>query len=284
MQPRVRGFTLIELLVVITIIGMLMALLLPAVQSAQEIRGTLQCQNNLKQYGLALQNYHATHKVFPPGNTGTANVWDETHNRWWTAQSMLLPYREGDAIFRLINYGYNGGPPDCFSMGNSVSQVLDPGSYVLSMDKCPDDPLAGTVWFAYPGYGHHGCTNYLGVMGTTSTANDGMLFHAWQGVAMRDVKDGSSNTLIMGERASRTISTAGAIAAGAKMAPARATTSARLSRACPRACPTGTTTSISGATTPTGRASPSPTAPSIFSATASPSTRFKPFQPAPAAR
>ena len=112
---RALGFTLIELLVVITIIGMLMSLLLPAVQSTRESARMLQCQNNLKQYGLALQNYHATHKAFPPGNVGDLNKF--LLDTWWTAQSMLLPYMEGDNVYRLINYNYPDpwGPPySCF--------------------------------------------------------------------------------------------------------------------------------------------------------------------------
>ena len=186
-RPTKPGFTLVELLVVIAIIGTLVALLLPAVQAAREAARQLQCQNNLKQYGLALQNYHSVHHVFPIGNVP---------HRWWTAQSMLLPYLEGDAIYQLVNYQF---PDDCFSAVDSVPQGQDPGSYVLAVDKCPNDPNAGKIWHAFAGFGYHGCTNYLGMMGTSPTAQDGILFSG-PAVSLSDVRDGASNTIIMGER------------------------------------------------------------------------------------
>ena len=180
------GFTLVELLVVIFIIGILVAMLLPAVQAAREAGRRVQCQNNLKQYGLAFQNYHTAHEAFPIGNI---------HGTWWTAQSCCCPIGGGRG-YALVNYQF---PGDCFQAGNSVPVAQDPGSYVLPIDECPDDPSRGKIWFAYSGYGHHGCTNYLGVMGTSPTAEDGMLFSG-PPVSMDDVRDGISNTIIMGER------------------------------------------------------------------------------------
>src|ERR1700748_1144687 len=94
-EPRRPGFTLIELLIVIAIIAVLIALLLPAVQSAREAARRIQCTNNLKQLGLALQNYHSSFANFPLGalqvrdGTGALRGTD-----WglWSAQAMLLPY------------------------------------------------------------------------------------------------------------------------------------------------------------------------------------------------
>src|SRR6267143_57935 len=97
MLKRRSGFTLIELLVVIAIIAVLIALLLPAVQAAREAARRTQCRNNLKQFGLALNNYHASHQCYPPGlpqyvQVGTGGRIDSFHNAFY----YLLPYTEND--------------------------------------------------------------------------------------------------------------------------------------------------------------------------------------------
>src|SRR2546422_6600055 len=101
-----KGFTLIELLVVIAIIAVLIALLLPAVQMAREAARRTQCRNNLKQIGLALQNYHATHKVFPFGKgmdyrsvMPTIPVYPR-----WSTHSMILPELEYANLYNNINF------------------------------------------------------------------------------------------------------------------------------------------------------------------------------------
>lgn len=90
-----RGFTLVELLVVIAIIGVLVAMLLPAVQAAREAARRNSCQNNLKQFGLAVQTHHDSKKVYPAGRTRT----DQLGYSWAFA---LLPYMEGETIFKAF--------------------------------------------------------------------------------------------------------------------------------------------------------------------------------------
>src|SRR5205809_3055237 len=87
---RLKGFTLVELLVVIAIIGVLVALLLPAVQSAREAARRMQCSNHLKQYGLGIQNYHDTYQVYPINATGTSG--SAIPRLTW--QVRILPYME----------------------------------------------------------------------------------------------------------------------------------------------------------------------------------------------
>lgn len=182
------GFTLVELLVVVAIIGLLVSLLLPAVQRGRESARRTQCENNLKQYGLALHHYHDAHRAFPIGNVP---------NRWWGFQSRLLPYLELQDIYQFCNYDY---PGDCFQAANAQPPGQDPGNQVQPVDMCPNDPLAGQIWYE-PIYhaGHHGCTDYLGVMGTTPTAADGIMLYG-PPIKIAKVTDGISHTLIMGER------------------------------------------------------------------------------------
>src|SRR5262245_50975279 len=106
MIRRRAGFTLIELLVVIAIIGVLIALLLPAVQQAREASRRAQCSNNLKQIGLALHNYHDAHKILPFGkgkDYQTSLPGTPVYPRWST-QALLLPFIERDDFYTGINF------------------------------------------------------------------------------------------------------------------------------------------------------------------------------------
>jgi prepilin-type N-terminal cleavage/methylation domain-containing protein/prepilin-type processing-associated H-X9-DG protein len=187
-RTHAAGFTLVELLVVIAIIGILIALLLPAVQAAREAARRSQCQNNLKQYGLALQSYHDVHQRFPIG---------VVVNRYWNFHSALLPYLEGQAVYQLIDYKFGN---TCFAYGALRPPAQDPGNRVLNVDICPSEPNGGKIWSTDAAtFGYHGCTEYLGVLGTSTAVNDGMLFWG-SSLGMRDAIDGTSNTVIMGER------------------------------------------------------------------------------------
>ena len=108
-----RGFTLVELLVVIAIIGILIALLLPAVQAAREAARRSQCTNSLKQLGLALQNYHDVNKVFPyrKGGTSYASKWDGWESNYERKSGFipLLPFMEQTPMYERIRAG--GGNP-----------------------------------------------------------------------------------------------------------------------------------------------------------------------------
>ncbi len=212
---RKSAFTLIELLVVIAIIAILIALLLPAVQQAREAARRSQCKNNLKQLGLALHNYHDTHKTFPPGafteQLGTGPTYTETGNGL-SFHVMILPFLEQTALYEKINKNvivWNGATPSGVAGGNG-----NYGKQVIPAFLCP----SASEFM----YGADVAAHYLGVMGPAGS-NTTVLNQAtgqpyrwvsapdWGGYAqegvllrglnkkMRDVSDGTSNTIIIGE-------------------------------------------------------------------------------------
>jgi prepilin-type N-terminal cleavage/methylation domain-containing protein len=181
-----RAFTLIELLVVIAIIAVLVALLLPAVQQAREAARRTQCRNNLKQYGLALHNYHDAHRLFPIGNVG---------NRFWTFQSMLLPFLDQTALYNRCNFNF---PGTCFNSNVAAGPANTAPGISLPIYGCPSDPNTGKV-YSDPFTGLIASGSYQGVMGTSSTNGTGLLYSNSR-TAFRDVTDGTTNTIAMGER------------------------------------------------------------------------------------
>ncbi|MEW4569057.1 DUF1559 domain-containing protein [Tautonia sp. JC769] len=138
-----KGFTLIELLVVIAIIGVLIALLLPAVQSAREAARRAQCTNNLKQVALAMHNYHDTFGSLAPGRKGCC---------WGTWQLFILPQLEQVAAYNSFNFdGNNAGGPDgthrYFGVVNHTSANLVISSYMCPSDSGsnPANPITANV-------------------------------------------------------------------------------------------------------------------------------------------
>jgi len=188
-----QGFTLVELLVVIAIIGILIALLLPAVQAAREAARRSQCSNNLKQIGLGLHNYHDTFKVFPPG-------FIDGHG--WMVTTYLLPFVEQGSMHDQLNTNIFMDLSDSAKL-DLTRTVLDgyicPSSDELDRTQSPDQPvnIHGTNY-------RIAVSNYMGIMGTQdlrcwTTTVDGMFYHNSK-IAMRNVTDGTSNTFAFSER------------------------------------------------------------------------------------
>lgn len=135
-QRRV-GFTLIELLVVIAVIGLLVAILLPAINSVRSAAQRAQCQSNLKQIGTALINYTHSNGVLPPANVINFNRADPSKPifQGWSAQAKLLPYLEGDAQYDMFNFdvAYDAKGPDGVSINGTAAQII------VSVFICPSD-------------------------------------------------------------------------------------------------------------------------------------------------
>ncbi len=240
MKSSRRGFTLIELLVVIAIIAILIALLLPAVQQAREAARRSSCKNNMKQLGLALHNYHDTHRTFPPGYIVADGTVDNYEGFAWG--TMILPYLDQQPLYKSLSSQFsapNSGsgpwltvltawqcPSDnkvegrmsydetsntngTCNLGSGVTTCTDGMGNTLtptdeatcSMCTSPTGSWNGTI--SQQGYASK--ASYVGNYGSSTLAagvgsGGGGIFWANSSIQIKDVTDGTSNTFLVGER------------------------------------------------------------------------------------
>jgi prepilin-type N-terminal cleavage/methylation domain-containing protein/prepilin-type processing-associated H-X9-DG protein len=204
---RRKGFTLIELLVVIAIIAVLIGLLLPAVQKVREAAARAQCTNNLRQLGLAAQNYVDPNKRFPPAiNLPGATGWPAAPDpgKYYSLMIALFPYFEQDNLQR--NVVVNVSNPHYTNCAGPNSF----GAQVVKILICPSESAfpAGNVgvYTNSSGSYYFGLSSYGGCSGTSPTTTDGTqsaqngIFYVNSRVRIEDVRDGTSNTILFGER------------------------------------------------------------------------------------
>ena len=198
-RPRRAGFTLIELLVVIAIIGVLIGLLLPAVQAARDAARRVQCVNNLKQVGLALAVYEGTHRVLPPGYVSRFKADGADTGPGWGWAAMILPQLEQAPVFSALNFSTAVESPD-----NLTGRLPTVNAFL-----CPADTVrpSWTAW-TRDSAGNQlqpicdvGPSNHVAMFGITEPGIEGEgLFFRDSAVALKDVIDGTSQTIAVGER------------------------------------------------------------------------------------
>ena len=177
---RRSGFTLIELLVVIAIIAILIALLVPAVQKVREAAARVQCQNNLKQIGVALHNYHGVYKALPLGNQKPNG---------FSVHSRLLPYIEQGPLYQQIDFT------------KTAAANTGPMAMVVPIFACPSDPqsMVPAGWSGNNYVANYGDTI---IWGQNASVANGVFWHdsTLQGCRFADITDGTSNTAAFSER------------------------------------------------------------------------------------
>ena len=197
-----RGFTLIELLVVIAIIAILVALLLPAVQQAREAARRSQCVNNLKQIGLALQNYHESNQKFPPGYVSTFDNMGNDLGPGWGWAARLLPVLDQKPLYGTIRLDQPiEAVTNIKARTMSIKVYLCPSDSVRERWTASTHDSVGNVTGAVCDVA---AANYVANYGVSEPGIDGEgLFFRNSDVAMRDITDGTSTTLAVGERSQR---------------------------------------------------------------------------------
>ena len=194
------AFTLIELLVVIAIISLLMALLLPAIQKVRAAADKMKCGSNLRQIGIALHNYHNDYLRFPSGYTTTQTYIDGATDcsPGWGWSAMILPYLEQDNVHKAID----------FSLPITASQNQAAIANSIALYRCPSDELpsrsfavtnAGNATLAIVGPSSYAAT--CGPDETECTDPTGLgVFFRNSKIRITDIKDGTSNTVLVGDR------------------------------------------------------------------------------------
>jgi prepilin-type N-terminal cleavage/methylation domain-containing protein/prepilin-type processing-associated H-X9-DG protein len=188
------GFTLIELLVVIAIIAILISLLVPAVQKVREAAARLQCENNLKQIGLAMHGFHDTNKGLPPGYYATA-AYPGTSPGWgWAAY--ILPYLEQIVLHRQLNFAQP-------IQGQSAVQAVIP-LYICPSDLVTAAPFsvtdAGSATLFQAGPSSYAATVGQDASDVADLTGDG-IFYRNSRTRLGDITDGTSQTVMVGDRA-----------------------------------------------------------------------------------
>ncbi|MFA8020711.1 DUF1559 domain-containing protein [Bremerella cremea] len=205
-----RGFTLVELLVVIAIIGVLIALLLPAVQQAREAARRMQCANNLKQMGLGLHNFHDTFNHLPPGGSRTGHG-------GYTWGTFILPFVEQAPMWDAILQEAGNYPPDptgrtgsiyCGCSMYGVWTTPGPEANTIDIFMCPSDTLAEVRNSTDIGL-QCGKSNYAGSLGWGHAYGNGMFNRFITSInKFSDITDGLSNSIAIGEVGGGRISSA----------------------------------------------------------------------------